>query len=408
MARQPILNREQQVYGYELLFRNGAENYFRPVDGDLATASLISDAVHLHNVEKITDGHRCFINFTRNSLLNELYVVLPAANTVVEILESVELDEELLRACQRVRDQGYTLALDDYILEPRFAPLLSMIDLLKVEFPALTEEQHSQVIASAEEHGFELLAEKVETPEQFELARNLGYHYFQGYFFCRPQMLRAKRLPASRIQYLRLLQLIGQSEFNVDQIEELIRGDLSLSYMLLRYLNSSMFQRQNAIESVRHAITMLGQRPLRKWVSLITVGELSGDKPVELMNTCLIRARFCELLAGHALNRDMAADGFLVGMFSLLDAMLDQPMEDLIRELSLSVSASSALLQMESPLKPVLDLVVALENGNWDAISGLTQKLDIDDAEAFSMYSSSIEWSRDVQRVGSDSSQSQP
>ena len=205
LARQPILDRELDVYGYELLFRNGSENYFRPVDGDVATTSLISDAVHIHSLETLSDHRRSFINFTRNSLVQDLYTVLPQATTVVEVLESVELDDELMEACRRVKRRGYMLALDDYILEARFDPLLSLIDILKVEFPALSEEQQHSVVDSARQYGFKLLAEKVETPEQYDSARTLGYDYFQGYFFCKPQMLSARRLPESSVQCLRLL-----------------------------------------------------------------------------------------------------------------------------------------------------------------------------------------------------------
>jgi EAL and modified HD-GYP domain-containing signal transduction protein len=202
LARQPIFDRELQVYGYERLFRNGTENYFRPIDGDAATSSLISDAMHVHSLDKLTDGRRSFIHFTRNAVIQDLYTVLPAATTVVEVLESVELDDELLDACRRVKSRGYTLALDDYILESRFDPLLSLIDVLKTEFPALSETQQHRVIASARQHGFKLLAEKVETPDQYEFARHLGYDYFQGYFFCKPQLVSARRLPESGLQCL--------------------------------------------------------------------------------------------------------------------------------------------------------------------------------------------------------------
>lgn len=399
LARQPILDRNLAVYGYELLFRNGAENYFRPVDGDLATTSLISDALHLHSVEKVTDGRKCFINFTRNALLTEMYAVLPKSQTVVEILESVELDDELLEACRKVRRAGYQLALDDYILEPRFEPLLPLIDLLKVEFPALNEQQHAAIVESAAKYGFELLAEKVETPEQYEMAKQLGYHYFQGYFFCRPQLLKARRLRISHAHFLQLLQLVGQPEFDVDKIEEQIRNDVSLSYKLLRYLNSPMFGRKSPVQSVRHAVTTLGQRPLQQWVSLITINELSGDKPAELMNTCLVRAKFGELVGERLADRSLQFEGFMAGMFSLLDAMLDQPMEDLTTELSLSPSVRAALLGLESPLLPMMGLATGFEQGNWSQISQQARQLGLNEADAFDIYRQSLEWAAEVHQA---------
>ena len=403
LARQPILNRDLQLYGYELLFRNGAENYFRPVDGDLATASLISDAVHIHSLEKLTDGCMSFINFPRNSLVQDLYTVLPPATTVVEVLESVELDNELLEACRRVKRQGYMLALDDYVLEARFDALLSIIDILKVEFPALSEQQHYTVVESARRYGFKLLAEKVETTEQCEFARQLGYDYFQGYFFCKPQMLSARRLPESNLQSLRLLQLVSQSKFDLDKVEELIRGDISLSYKLLRYLNSPVFRRQSPVQSARQAVVSLGQQPLRKWMSVIAVHGLSAQKPSELMQTSLIRARFNELLSERVFDKTFSSECFIAGMFSLLDAMLDQPMSDILKELNLSEDVRLALLRMDSPLRSIVELAVAIENGDWDAIDRLTHLLGIEEAEAFRLHAESIAWASQMQPQRSDS-----
>ncbi|MCA9011341.1 MAG: HDOD domain-containing protein [Planctomycetaceae bacterium] len=402
LARQPILNRDLQLHGYELLFRNGAENYFRTVDGDVATASLISDAVHIHSLEKLTDGHMTFINFTRNALVQDLYTVLPQASTVVEILESVAMDDELLEACRRVKRHGYILALDDYVLEARFDPLLSMIDILKVEFPALSGQQQCSVVESARQYGFKLLAEKVETPAQYDSAWNLGYDYFQGYFFCKPQMLSARRLPESNLQSLRLLQLVNESEFDIDKVEHLIRSDISLSYKLLRYLNSPVFRRQTPVQSVRHAIITLGQEPLRKWVSVIAVHGISSQKPSELMNTCLIRARFSERLGEKVFGPDLASECFIVGMFSLLDAMLDQPMKEIVQELRLTEEVRRALEGGESPLNQVLNLSRAMEIGDWTTINRLASSLGVDDAEACRLYSESIEWAVQMQPQSSD------
>jgi c-di-GMP-related signal transduction protein len=402
LARQPILNRELDVYGYELLFRNGSENYFRPVDGDVATTSLISDAVHIHSLEKLTDHRRSFINFTRNSLVRDLYTVLPQATTVVEVLESVELDDELVEACRRVKRRGYMLALDDYVLEARFDPLLSLIDILKVDFPVLTDEQQHSVVESARQYGFKLLAEKVETPEQHEAARKLGYDYFQGYFFCKPQMLKARRLPESGVQSLRLLQMISESELDVDRVDALIRGDVSLSYKLLRYLNSPMIRRQTPVQSVRHAITTLGQRPMQKWVSIVAMHGFSSQKPSELMNTSLIRARFSELVGKKVFGTELSSECFIVGMFSLLDAMLDQPMRDIVRDLSLTKDVSQTLMRLESPLLPVLELGLAMETGDWDTISRLSGLLALQDSEVYGFYAESVQWAAEMQPQSAD------
>jgi len=229
IARQPILDRKLQVFGYELLFRSGIENVFRNENAEFATTKLISDAVHIHGIEKITQGHKCFVNFTRQAVLSELYSVLPKEWTVVEILETVELDDDLIDACHRLRRAGYLMALDDYAMEPGFAPILPLIDFLKVEFPVLSDQDHRLVREFSDLHRFSLLAEKVESQEQYHRAREFGYDYFQGYFFCKPQLITARQIPSSRLQSLRLLRLVNDTAFDIDQIEDVIRNDVSFS-----------------------------------------------------------------------------------------------------------------------------------------------------------------------------------
>ncbi len=396
IARQPIFDRQNQVYGYELLFREGADTFFRGADGDFATGSLISDAVHLHGLTKLTEGRKCFVNFTRASQLNELYTVLPADSTVVEVLETVEPDGPLIEACQRARSAGYLLALDDYILQPRFEILLPLIDVLKVEFPALSDEQHQMIMQSARTHGFRTLAEKVESPDEHARAMDYGYSCFQGYFFCRPQLLQSRRLPSSKLQNMRLLQLVNQPVFNIDRIEQVIRQDLALSYKLLRFLNSAVFRLHNKVESIRHAVTLLGQRPLQRWGSLLCLSELGNDKPPELLKTCLVRGRFCEVLGEKVLPRDQSEECFTVGMFSLLDAVLDRPMDSVVQELALSPVARNSLLFRDSPLRPVIDLLTAVEQADWQRLAELTAALGVDDATVSEIYTESVSWAGEI------------
>lgn len=392
IARQPILDRNRELYGYELLFRSGADNFFRPTDGDHATASLINDAVHLHSLEKLTGAKMCFINFTRKSLVEAFYTLLPPATTVVEVLETVDVDRELLESCRQLKKLGYTLALDDYVLEDRFAPLLPLIDLLKVEFPALTSDQHLTVVQSARHHKYQLLAEKVETYEQFELGLKLGYDYFQGYFFCKPQLKRTRRIPRSHAHCLQLLRKVNEPDFDVDELEKLFRGDLALSFKLLKYLNSPLFGRPRDLNSVRHGILMLGQKPLRRWVALITVEDLASEKPHELVITCLARARFCELVGLRVLGGSNSGDCFLVGMFSLLDALLDQPLDQLANELNLAEPLRLALQGHYSQLLPFLKLAAAMERADWTVIGNLSEGIGLSSAEAMELYQTGVEW----------------
>lgn len=396
LARQPILDQKSQVFGYELLFRSGSENFFSSPNPEFASASVINDSLHLYGLDKLLNGTRCFINFTRKSLLDELYTVLPASQTVIEVLETVIVDDAVVRACRKARDRGYTVALDDYVPNRGFETLLPFVDLIKVEFPALSDPQHAAVLATSRQYGLDLIAEKVELPQDFDKAVELGYQYFQGYFFCRPQMLRARRLPCTLIQQLRLLRLVNDPDFHVDEIERLIRQDVALSYKLLRYLNSPLFQLKNKVESIRHAVTIIGQLHLKQWVLLLTVGDLSTQKPLELMNTCLIRAKFCESIAEQCPGAASADECFVIGLLSLLDAILDQPMEEVVGELALSDNIRDTLLRQNAPQRRLLDLAVAFERGDWNTIGQVIRELSAREESIFTAYRRSVVWANEI------------
>ena len=396
VIRQPVLDREQAVYGYELLFGSGNDDLLLRLDEEVNTKVALTQISHRTQLERFTDGRTCFISFTRKQLLERAYTSFPPESTVIEIVETEGLDHELVKTCREVRQSGYALALADVVVEPRLQPLLGIIDLLKVEFATLADEQHHEIVKSGSEHGFGIVAQGLQTTDDFVRARQLGCKYFQGNFYCHPTVVNGSRIPTSHVQFLKLLRVVSQPEFDVDQIDELMRQSVSLSVRLLRYLNSSKFGLRTTVSTIRQALGLMGQRPLRNWVSLITVGELSREKPLILMNTSLIRAKFCEAVAQRSLKGTMASEGFLVGMFSLLDAILDQPMAEVLQELALSQSIRDTLLRVESPLRHVLDLAKALEDGNWRSIGALEWQLQIDNEIVFSEYTNAILWASEV------------
>ena len=396
LIRQPVMDREQSVFGYELLFRSGNDDLLLRLDEEVDTREALGQVSHRTQLQRITDGRKCFISFTRKQLLARAYTSFSPESTVVEVFETAGLDPELVRTCHEVRQSGYTLALADVVVEPRLQPLLGIIDLLKVEFQTLADEQHHEIVKSGGEHGFGIVAHGVQTSDHFVRASQLGYTYFQGNFFRQPNIVNGRRIPISHVQYLKLLEVVNQPEFDVDQIDQLMRQSVSLSVRLLRYLNSSKFGLRTTVSTIRQALGLMGQHPLRNWVSLITVGELSQGKPLVLMNTSLIRAKFCEAVAKRALKGQLASEGFLAGMFSMLDAILDQPMAAVLQELALSQSIRDALLRIESPLRHVLDLVKALEDGDWRSISALEWQLQIDNEIVFSEYTKAILWASEV------------
>ena len=264
IARQPIFDAGFEVFGYELLFRSGPENCFLHSDGDAASSKVFSDSLCVHGLETLTAGRKAFVNVTRRVLINELYTILPPECTVLEVLETISPDEEVIRACRTARENGYLLALDDFVFEPRYEPFLSEVDIVKVDWVTATPEQRRVITARAEVDGFALLAEKVESYGEVHEAARLGYRYFQGFFFCMPEMITTRDIPAVKLNHLRLLDQINRPTVDVDELEGIIHCDAGLSYKLLRYLNSVGFGLRHRVNSIKHAITLLGEKAVRK------------------------------------------------------------------------------------------------------------------------------------------------
>jgi c-di-GMP-related signal transduction protein len=396
LIRQSIVDRDENVVAYKLLVRDGTRQLICRIEEPSSPIEAAANQNHLTGLHRITDGQKCFIEFNRSLLLENAYTTLDSDSTVVEVSESEKFDAELVDACCTVKKKGYALALDDYVDDPWLQPLLEHTDLLKVEFPILTAEQHRRIIACAGKYGFVAMAKRIDTQEDFTKARELGYTYFQGYYYCKPKLSSISGIPTSQLHYLRLLQVVNAAEFRIDAIEELIKNELSLTVKLLQYLNSPSFALRSTISSIRQAVTLLGQRPLQKWVSMITVSQLGQSKPMVLLNASLARAKFFEVIGKRVFTDAIAGDCFLVGMLSLLDAILDVPMAEILCNLALAPSIVAPLLGSESPLNQLLDLTRALDEGEWRLISALASQMKIDENSVFAAYEDAIVWASEV------------
>jgi c-di-GMP-related signal transduction protein len=393
VARQPILTGEEKLFGYELLFRDGVEDYFRAADADLAARSTLSTSM-LIGLETLCDGQRAFLNCTREVLLKDYITLLPAPQTVVEILETVPPDDLVVGACQRLRQAGYLIALDDFVIDDPRTSLTDLADIIKVDLKLTPLPQAAEM---AKRHGMKhcrMLAEKVETREQFAAAKKAGFLYFQGYFFRRPETLTAHEIPENRINYLRIWQAISRPQLDVREIETLIKREASLCYRLLRYLNSPVFGLGNEIRSVRHALALLGEREVCRWVRLVATLSAGQDKSSELVNSALIRARFCELLSGKAHHE--GSDLFLMGLISLMDAILEIPMTKILEHVALDQDSKAALLGQVSPLRPFYRLMLAQESGEWQEAAELARQLNLKEAEVAESYWEAVQWARQV------------
>ncbi len=343
-ARQPILTRDQKIFGYELLFRGRLENSLDVANPTAATRSIL-DSLSLIGFDILCDGRRGFINCTRDILLKECVTLLPPDQTVVEILETVSPDDLVVDACRRLKGAGYLIALDDFLVDDPRESLTDLADIIKVDVRVTSSEQSAAMVKRYAPRGCHMLAEKVETQIEFVAAKQAGFHYFQGYFFRKPELRTASTIPANRINYLRLLQAASWPELDPREIENVIKSEPSFCYRLLRYLNSATFGFASGIHSVRHALSLLGEDEVRRWLRLVVMVGAGQNKTSDLVLSALMRARFCELLAPKIQHR--SSDLFLMGLLSLMDAILEMPMASMLESVRPDQETKEVLLGEE-------------------------------------------------------------
>lgn len=396
VAKQPIFDDKQQLVAYELLFRKGSEAAFCGIDGDVATSEVICRSFFSMGMDSITGGKRAFINFTDNLLLKEIPLLLPKEQVVVEILETVQPSRPILEACKKIKDAGYTLALDDFVFEPRYRPLLALVDIVKVDFQLTKGRERQTVMKRVNRPNIKFLAEKVETRQEFEEALRYGYSYFQGYFFSKPVLVKSHDIPSSRFQQLQVLQQINHPEIDFDSLQALVRQDVALTYQLLKLINSSVFGLKEQIRSVKHALVLLGKRELVKWMSLMLLRGMGDESKRELLLASMIRARFAELLAPKLRLEKQASELFMMGMLSLVDVFMERPLDDIMTELPLSQDVKRTLLGQTTVFSSIYELICSYEKAHWEDVFLLTAKMRIPPSQAASMYQQAVEWSEIV------------
>jgi len=395
LGRQPILDRNRNVAGYELLFRSSLANFCDMSDDVMATSQVIVNAVLGVGLDHLLGGKPAFINFDRTLLLGDWSTLLPPEKCVIEILETVAPDQEVLAACRNLRRQGYALALDDCLDDERTAAFAPFVDMLKVDFLQASPAQQESLIRRYRKLKIRMVAEKVETEPEFRRALQLGYDYFQGYFFARPTVLQAARVPASQMSGLRLMKQIQREELDFRAIEELIRCDVSFSHSLLTYLNSAAFDWADRVESVRHGLLLMGSAELRKWAWMASLSSLGQNRPRVLMAQVLMRGRFCEAIACAAKLPLGESDPFLLGMFSLLDAILGRPLQGILDDLNISRNLRNALLGTAGEpdlLSLILRIVKSYEVGEWSEVETAAQVISMSPDDLLTCYMSALSW----------------
>jgi c-di-GMP-related signal transduction protein len=398
VARQPILDASGHVFGYELLYRAAAHHTACHDSGDVVAARVLNDAVLTLGLDTLTAGRRAFINLTRRILLGDFATLLPASGVVLEVLEDMEIDAEIVEACRRLQHKGYSLALDDFTLDTDAKTLLPFARFVKVDVLA-TSSQERRTIRQAVPKSVGLIAEKVETAEMFDETRTAGYQLFQGYYFCRPKTFSTAVLPPRRLAYAQLFVQLNRPNVHLGEIENLIKHDASLSFRILRCVNSAAFGIWCEIHSIRQALVLLGIDQVRKWASIWALAGLNSGASPELLTTVILRARCCELIASEVMEREAASEYFLLGLCSLLDVMLGQPMAAALEELPLRHNLRSALLGEENIARSLLDAVVAYERGMWDEATERSQAIGVGAEALPAAYANALKWARDLSQI---------
>jgi EAL and modified HD-GYP domain-containing signal transduction protein len=396
IARQPIFTRNKEIYAYELLFRGGTENYFTGINGDSATSRVLSNTFFNTGVEQLTSGKRAFINFTKSLLVKKIPLMFPPRFTTIEILEDVDPDAQVIDACAEFSREGYDIALDDFEYIPALDPVIDLAQIIKVDFMKSTIKQINDYCRLFIPRGIKLLAEKVETALEFEDALKMGFTYFQGYFFSKPQVIRETEIPALKMNLLRIIGEAKGDSYNVSKLQKLIEQDVGISYKLFRYLNSPFFRRMQEISSIHQAIVMLGEKGVGNFLSVIILSELSQDKPDELIKSSVIRARMCEKLRLEEGKGPDPSELFTLGMFSHIDAILDNTMGNIMKKLPLSMNIKKTLLGEKNALSDYLDLAVSYQNASWEEVSTLANKLEINQDKLPTIYFDALGWADSV------------
>ncbi|WP_214687556.1 EAL domain-containing protein [Exiguobacterium sp. s163] len=387
VARQPIFDQQLRVCGYELLYRRSENNIFENVDDSLATADVIHNAYLVFNFRELTEGTRAFINFPQTLIEGEVPSLLPRQSLVVEVLEHVEPTEKLLQSLRSLRRQGYTIALDDFVFEEKYRPLIGLADIIKIDYQATPVDQQQKLI-DALGHRIEFLAEKIETPAEYEIAKRLGYKMFQGYFFSRPIVEHGAEVHPLRHTLIEMLKELDRPEPSFRRISAQIERSVDLSYKMLRTVNTVYQKGRHTIQSIEQAVARIGLDELKRWSYLMLLREMQTSESKELIKQSVIRGKMMELIAEDTLTDVLPFDAFITGIFSSLDVILDEAMQTLIAELPVALPVKAALLGEQNGLRKLLEDVIAYEQ--------LTIPLHNTDSDWSQYYVEAIRWSRSL------------
>jgi c-di-GMP-related signal transduction protein len=397
VARQPIFDREQAVYAYELLFRIGEDNCFPDISPDEATSKILTSTHLSLGIEQITGDKKAFINFHRDTLMYRFPTSLDASKVVIEVVETVDVDDALVAACKHIRGLGYPIALDDYDMQGKWEAFIPFTSVIKIDTTEIPHEEIPALIARFHKHKIKLVAERIETYEEFHKFKEMGFDYFQGFFLARPEIVRHKRLGPTSLTMMELLTLSGQATIDLQKVNNIIERDPSLTYLLLRFINNPLVNKRHKITSLKHALNFMGEVEVKKFIALMSLAKLGEYKPSELMHMALVRAKFCELVFTSLKQQGDSMTGFLTGLLSLLDVMMEQSIDELISKVPVSDNVKDALCGKPGLLKDTLTLVICFERARWGGVKKFAAKYSLRQAMVHECFMEAMKWAHQMQ-----------
>ena len=392
IGRQPIFDRNTRTQAYELLFRAKDEDVAVFMDGDAATSEVIQSTFVDIGLQRLVGNKTAFINLTKTFLNNGTAQAFPPERVVLELLEDIEIDADVIEGVRELSRNGYRIALDDYVYDPVHAPLLQLASVVKIDLKQVNGTELERHVRELRRYDVKLLAEKVETQDEYQTCLNLGFDYFQGFFLSRPSVVHGNRVPANRLAVVQLMSRFYRANVDIRELEAHISKDVSLSYHLLRFINSAFYGLPKPIESIRRAVIYLGQNAIRNWITIMALRSLENDQTGQLLSA-LVRGRMAQRLAEE--SRIPHTDSFFtVGLFSTLEQMLHLPMEKVLAELPLSDDLNAALLQRDGQMGEALTCALAFEAGDIDADRRFGS---MDEVQTGQLYLECVAWAHDVE-----------
>ncbi|MDR1574151.1 MAG: HDOD domain-containing protein [Clostridiales Family XIII bacterium] len=400
VARQPIFDKQNEVYAYELLYRKDRVKnaYDETVDADQASTRTIINGFVEIGLEKLTNGRKAFVNFTEKLLLDNIPALLPSQFLVVEILENIKPTPEVLSACENLKRAGFNIALDDFIICDENLAFLDYADIIKVDFITTSLEDivgFVKYLREKQRHRaqpLQLLAEKIENDEMYDIAVRIGFHYFQGYFFSKPVIVAGRGINPMAINRLRIMQISMKPDFEFRELADVIRQDVALSFRLLKLVNSAYFAFSTAVSNIQQALVILGSIEVKKWAALMCLMEVNPDKTVEITRMSLVRARFLELLAPKVGKAAASEDLYLMGMFSLMDVMMESPMEEILAQMNLGEAVTQPLIEKSGDFYDMLRIIERYERGEFDAAVEQAEPFGLGEVDLMRSYVEALQW----------------